>query len=91
MATDNPILERMVPEMIENMIQIVVDHKLERKNYSTVNSVLPNKEKSRSSFDSVIFCVMEKRSLMTSESSHFMRILRKCLTVLNFLMRVPSR
>ena len=55
MATDNPILERMVPEMIENMIQIVVDHKLERKNYSTVNSVLPNKEKSRSSFDFVIF------------------------------------
>ena len=47
MATDNPVLERMVPEMIENMIQIVVDHKLERKNYSTVHSVLPNKEKSR--------------------------------------------
>ena len=31
MACDNPVLERMVPEMIENMIKIVVDNKLENK------------------------------------------------------------
>ena len=28
MATDNPVLERLVPEMIENLIKIVVDQKL---------------------------------------------------------------
>ena len=37
MATDNPVLERMVPEMIENMIEIVVDKKLEHK------AITPNK------------------------------------------------
>ena len=28
MSTDNPVLERLVPEMIENLIKIVVDQKL---------------------------------------------------------------
>ena len=37
MATDNPVLQQMIPEMIENMIEIVVDKKLEHK------AIKPNK------------------------------------------------
>ena len=28
MSTDNPILEKMIPEMIENIVKVTVDHKL---------------------------------------------------------------
>ena len=31
MSTDNPVLDRMIPEMIEDMIEIVIDKKLEHR------------------------------------------------------------
>ena len=63
MATDNPVLERLVPEMIENLIKIVVDQKLHGLNVESkferirVNrGCIPPNEK----VDTDIICSHEK-------------------------------